>query len=271
MRSKLQSRISPLKRLRNLCFTVYFVLLFCERLAGGVLGIFLGGPESMLDSTTWIPKLVHPLTLLSLALGIFVMRRQWIPLFRTLAGHRESLNTRALAAGIGLFLLSGMLHTGFLLLPVQFTAYGALAIGLILHVITLSNRTDAKERIFSTAYLLCFSMTVPVVYDTAMTGMRGYVFMGVELVTMLYLVFAFASMTEVFLRTGCCNANPAVLFWMLVSVGATFLLRLPEYANWLIVGFALLTLLVWILILILDRRSIRFTLNPFDFTISPHF
>ncbi len=271
MRSRIESRISPIERLRNLCFTAYFVLLFCERLSGGILGIFLGGPESMLDSTTWIPKLVHPLTLLALALGILIMRRQWAPLFRSLAGHRTSLDTRALAAGIGFFLLSGMLHTGFLLLPIQFTAYGALAIGLILHVIILPNRTDARERIFSTAYLLCFSMTVPVVYDTAIGGTRGYIFMGVELVTMLYLVFAFASMTEVFLRTGCCNANPAVLFWMLALVGATFMLRLPEYANWLVAIFALLTLLVWILILIFDRRSIRFTLNPFDFTISRHY
>ncbi len=269
MKSELhiQNRISPLLRMRNLCFIIYFALLLCERLAGGILGIFLGGSESMLGADTLIPKLVHPITLAALLIGIIVMRRQWIPLLRTVGGNDVPLNTYSLSAGIGFFLLSGMMHTGFLLLSVQFTAYGFLIIGLILHEIGLSAGTETKERILATTYLLCFSMTVPVVYDTAISGVHGGLFVAVELITTFYLIFAFASMTEVFLRTGRCGANPTVLVLMLLLVGAVFFLRLPESANLLIAIFAVLTLFTWIFILILRRRSIRVSLNPLDFTL----
>lgn len=265
-KTKNQARISTLLRLRNLCIIIYFALLLCERLAGGILGIFYGGGESMLGSDTFIPKLVHPLALIALAVGIVVMRKQWVPLFRSVLGEDVPLNTWALSGGIGCFLLSGMLHTGFLILPVQFTAYGFIMIGFILHIIHFSGAISVKERVLSTAYIICFSMTIPVVYDTSIQGVQGTAFVIVELITTVFLVFAFAAMTEVFLRTGRCNANPAVLVSMLVLVGATFFLRLPEYANWLVAVFAVLTLAVWICILLFNRKSIRFSMNPFDFT-----
>lgn len=263
--TKAQTKIPTLLRLRNLCFIIYFALLLCERLAGGILGIFYGGKESMLGSETFIPKLVHPLALVAIAAGIAVMWKQWVPLFRSLSGQDAPLNTCALSAGVGCFLLSGMLHTGFLILPVQFTAYGFIIIGLILHIINFLGEISVKERVLSTAYVVCFSMTIPVVYDTALQSAQGVAFIIVELITTVYLVYAFAAMTEVFLRTGRCNLNPAVLVAMLITVGATFFLRLAEYANWLIAVFAILTLIVWICALILNRKSIRFSVNPFNF------
>ena len=259
------SRTPVLLLLRNLCFALYFLLLFGERLAGGILGIFRGGEESMLYSDTFIPKLVHPLALLALLCGIVVMRKQWKPLFLSVTGRNASVDSGALAAGIGCFLLSGMVHTGFLILAIQFTAYGLLAVGLIFHGIYFSNGLSGKERALATAYILCFSMTVPVIYDTALPGARGVAFIIVEIITNFYLIYAFASMTAVFLRTGRCSFQPLALLLMLILVGATFVLRLPESANWLIAAFAVLSLIVWLCTLFLNRPNIRLTADPFDF------
>ncbi len=268
MDDKLQTplRVAPLVRARNLCFIVYFVLLLCERLAGGILGIFRGGEASMLGAETLIPRLVHPLALLALLAGIIVMRRQWLPLLRSVSGTALPLDCNALAGGIGCFLLSGMLHTGVVLLPVQFTSYGFLMVGLVLHAVYYAEAGSARRRGWAVAYLLSFSMTVPVVYDTALEGVRRGLFIGVELVTTFYLIFAFSMMTAYFLRTGRCGANPAVLILMLILTAAVFFLRLPEYTNFLLAIFPPLTLLIWICIFCIERSSIRFSLNPFDFT-----
>ncbi len=263
-----ESRPPIWQRLENSAFLIYFAIMLCERLLGGVLGIFMGGKESMLDSSTPIPKLVHPMALIAAAIGIFAMRRQWKPLFRSAAGASCTVDCTELSCGIGFFLFSGMLHTGFSVLPLRFTAYGFLALGLIFHALQPEGKATARQRTLALIYIISFSMTVPVIYDTGIYGVRGGLFVAAEIVASCYLTFAFASMTETFLYKRRCGANPAVLVTMLGLVSAVFFLRLPEYKNWLIAAFAIITLAVWTVILILERKSIRASANPFDFGIS---
>ncbi len=249
---------------RNICFLLYFLILLVERSLGGILGIFLGEEESMIYSTSFIPKLVHPLTLIALLLGIVVMSKEWLPLIKGATGQEYEPNLKPLAGGIGFFLLSGMLHTGFLILPLQFAAYGFLLIGYILHEIVKFTYLTGREKAMALTYIICFSMTIPVVYDTKLENPLGLSFIIVELVTVLYLIFIFSYMSYVLLKTGKCNYNPTVLFLMLLLVGTTFFLRWDEYQNWLVAVFAVLTLLTFIVNLFINRKSVRLTLNPLD-------
>ena len=216
-------------------FLLYFLILAGERVQSLVRTISQNGMFSSL-----FDDFVNLTAILSLCSAVVILL-----VFN--AGFWKSLFTSfepdysALTIASGVILVSGMVHTQFTISPLQFAAYGMLIAAMILRTLELSG--DAESRFvlwYSLGYVTAFSMAIPVVYHSEISGARW--FHLVEAIVMLALVASFTIM----LRRLFIGFEEDQLMWVpliLMAVGDTAVLwmRWEEEINFFVLIFAALS------------------------------
>ena len=229
------------------CVLLYFVILFAER-AQSVIRVLLDGTSF----ATGFDAYVNTLTVLSLA-ATEALLVGWDGAFRRALAGRATPDYNRLSVTAGVLLLSGMVHTEHTLAPVQFAAYGALIVALILRTIEVAPGADPFKLWYSLVYLTVFSMAIPVMYRTFLP--HSAMFHVIEAVSAILLVFFFTVfMRRVFLGDGEDLLQKEPFLVAVVADAIILVLRWPEKVNTFVLIFAALTLVLFVIGKILFRR-----------------
>ena len=226
-------------------FLLYFVILFAERSRSlfSVIteGRLFAAEYDILVNMTAILSLLAAIVMLIVFNGSF-----WRSLFTAVVPNYSILTITC-----GVILVSGMVHTEYTIPPIQFAAYGALIVAMILRAAELSK--SAKDRFslwYSLVYLTAFSMAIPVMYQLHTAADLSYerMFYLVEADVMLLLVVCFTLMLRrLFLGTG-----ENLLLWipfLIMAVGDTAVLwmRWSDEINFFVLIFAVLSAVLFII------------------------
>ena len=230
---------------------LYFIILFGERTAAVIVGFVSENTfTSGSDPAQWYAHIVTLVSLAASLVAAFVNGRAFVFLFTRSACDYSRISLRGLAVTCGLVLAGGMAHTQFTLLWLQFVAYGFFFIGLLMRTLAAGTKgrpdVSVPRLAVSFAYLLCFSMAIPVVYPTGLADIE-IAFVTVEAVTALVLVAAFTRMTEIYCRSGgLINFGiPVILFTVAADI-ALIVMRAPETLNVFVAVFLALTVILWL-------------------------
>lgn len=166
---------------------VYFVVLFSERIQSlgrtGVTHWFESGYATF--STL--------LVIASMAASI-VMLALWNRTFwRSLVDASVRPDYFRLSITVGVALISGMVYTENTFGPIQFLAYGALILAMVLKTILVAKGGAAPLPLwYSLAYACVFSMAVPVIHPSKLAF--GTFFVIIETMFTLALICCFSLM-----------------------------------------------------------------------------
>ena len=232
---------SALVYLINLSFFLYFLILLVERI--------LSVAFSLADGINLFADGFHAYTysLVFLSIGAFLVylvlkcRENVKALFKP----NEAVGFRHLCIAAGILLLSGMVHTEHTIGVIQFVSYGILILGILLQVIlNVRQGGDKALHWLSFAYLVAFSMAIPVMY-------RSFL----ELHVLFHILEGFASfaLVAVFTILLLRVFNGADdLFYLVPIIGAVVLdvaliaMRWNEEANFFVLIFIVLSSLLFI-------------------------
>lgn len=226
----------------NWLFLLYFVILFAERLQS-LIRSAADGAAGMFQSP--FSAYVNILAMLSLVATLVYMavtqRSFFVSLF---TGQGADYAGLCIAAGI--LLLSGMVHTEHTVGPVQFISYGALIVAMILRTVEVQGSAGRPAILWlSLAYLVAFSMAIPVMYRSALP--HAAVFHVAEAVLSIVLVFAFTFMLRA-VFTGCAEWLFYLAPILIALIGDAFLIffRWNEEINWFVLIAAALSAVLWL-------------------------
>ena len=186
----------------HLLFFIYFAVLLSERMQS-LIRTFVCSLENSFNSGFNI--YVNTLSILSICATIVYLIATNRALFTGLctrsASVHNSIQMGALCIAAGILLLSGMVHTEYTIAPIQFGAYGALIIAMVIRTATVQSETDNKLLLWlSLIYLTAFSMAIPVMYRSDIA--HASLFHILEAITAILLVGAFTWMMYL-VFTGC--------------------------------------------------------------------
>ena len=219
----------------RLLFAVYFIVLTAERVQSIV--------RSVQDPTVFLfgdgfNRYTYLITFLSLAVSLIYLiisnGNFFAGIFTRSAQVHGRVRMGRLCAAAGLILVSGMVHTEYTVAPIQFGAYGALIVAIIIQTVLTQQRSDKRAlRWLSVAFLTAFSMAIPVMYrsDIANAGL----FHVLEAITALVLVAMFGGMLY---KVFCGDATD--LFYVTPMLTALVLdtvlivMRSREEINWFV-------------------------------------
>ncbi len=168
----------------RLLFFLYFTVLTGERLysliASGIAGVgfFDAGFNGY----------VYTAAILSIAAAyaylIYAVPNFFLCPFTFSRRVHDKIDMRALCVAAGIILVSGMVHTEYTVSGVQFGAYGALIVAMIIRTALAAKSSKSRVLLWlSLAYLTAFSMAIPVMYPST-----------VELSTLFYIFEAAAGL-----------------------------------------------------------------------------
>ena len=218
-------------------FLAYFIILFAERAQSIVRELFFRGSIKL--STFDI--FVTIVACISIAAALVLLAGFNADFWRSLFSPEKTPDYSRLTLTAGVILLSGMMHTEFTIAPVQFVAYGALIIGMILQTV-LNVRSDggAFRHWFSLAYITAFSMAIPVMYRSNIR--LSVLFHVIEAVAAFVLVAFFTLALRRIFTGNAKDLLSVVPFVSMVVLDAVILaLRWPEYVNMFVLIFAALS------------------------------
>lgn len=236
----------------NLSFFLYFLILLIERVLSVALSI-ANGINLFADGF-----FAYVYLLVFISIGGWLI---WTILFcrenvKSLFRFNEGIRFEKLCVGSAILLLSGMVHTEYTIAGIQFASYGILIVGLLLQ--TVLCQKNCKSRLIlwlSFAYLVAFSMAIPVMYRSLI---EAHVFFHIaEAITAIALVGVFAYF-EILLFRG--TEDLFIIWPLLVMVGLDALLitlRWPEEKNWFVLIFASLSLVLFLVGFVLKRARSR--------------
>lgn len=221
-------------------FLAYFIILWAERVQS------LIRLKDNKEDSDGFNAYVNLVTILSLAattvLLAFFNKSFWISLFKTEVVPDFTM----LSVTAGVLLIAGMVHTEKTLAGLQFGAYGALILAMILRTIeTARGAVNPFSWWYSLFFVIIFSMAVPVVYPTKIK--RAVLFYTIESVVSFALVTAFT----VFLAN-VMNGNAANLLWLapvaIVAIGDSIILYMSrkEEINRFLLTFGSATVLMFV-------------------------
>lgn len=168
----------------------YFVVLFAERAQSICRILFDKGTDFF---ATGFDTYVNLLTVASLAAAFVMLIGFNGDFWRSLFNGSVVPNYSILAITAGVILVGGMVHTEYTIAPLQFGAYGALIVAMILRTAQTASAADSKLTLwYSLAYLTVFSMAIPVMYHSHIE--RASLFHILSAITALVLVFCFTYM-----------------------------------------------------------------------------
>lgn len=244
--------------LKTAGFSLYFLILFVERLCALILSPTQGG-EYALCSGDAFNYVAYVVTALSLAAGTALFIRLFIRIGRSIrVGKGYDFDTDAkdwTIASVAL-LFGGMMHTGFTMAGVQFAAYGFLIGAMIVKCVeNCLSGEDKFLSIVSLVYATLFSMSIPVCYlTTAATPLRE-LFFAAEFLAVFTLVPCFGLLLFRLMTKGVTDFSPYLPAAMCVLSGLTIGLNWTAEINWFVLIFAGLTLLCYLTVgLIAHKR-----------------
>jgi len=219
----------------NLCFAMYFIILAAERL-NSVIAHIINGVALFSTRYISIVNLAIMASVVGAAMCLFVFRNE----ISFLPSGAEKSNYKVLCAASGILLISGMVHTDNTVTAAQFIAYGILIAAIILRAVIL--HLEGSEPIIlwlSVAYLVAYSMAIPVVYESAMEN--ASTFHIVEGVSMLCMVISFSCLlTALFCGKDNLFYIPNILAAIAFDV-ATIAMRWSESKNYFVLVFLIIT------------------------------
>lgn len=231
----------------KICFLAYFVILITERLISVIMtatsdcDMFAGNYDKFTFVTVF------------LSLGIFLI-------FLLLKGRsvfkfkEENPDYKGICIASGILLLSGMVHTQNTIVAIQFVAYAFLIAAILLKTILINKSSDNKKILWlSFAYLICFSMAVPVMYHSNMS--THFVFHLYEIAVTYLLVGLF---TFLLVRLFDEEENlfllvPAII--MVVLDAGLIIWRWQEEINYFVLIFVILSLILFVVGFILLKKG----------------
>ncbi len=151
-----------------------------------------------------------------------------------------------LAIAAGILLLGGMVHTEGSIPGMQFTSYGMILISMAIHTAQSVKRLGGGlVRWVSFAYIVAFSMAIPVVYHTQIAAAN--VFIPLEIVVSAGMVMMFTAMLRRFyMEDGRCRFFPIWFVFALFGDAAVLALRWQEEINFFVLIFISVTTLLWV-------------------------
>lgn len=213
----------------------YFLILAAERVQSLVRAM---GEGWKIAYGNGFFAYVNTLAILSLAGAAVLLIGFNGNFWRSLFDPSVAPDYTMLSVTVGVILLSGMVHTEYTVAPVQFGAYGALILAMILRTVEVSGTSSSKATLwYSIVYLTVFSMAIPVVYRSFIE--RATLFHIIEAVVSVALVVAFTYL----LRLVFVGQGENLLFWapiLIAVVGDAILLwmRWNEEINTFVLIFA---------------------------------
>ena len=233
-----------LNRLISIGFIGYTLILLVERILALILSVQNGG-EYALVSNNVMPTIYYAIVVLSITVGAVLLAmpiyKMTIQLFKP---ENYEFNWKELLLGSMIFLVSGMMHTGFTLSWLQFIAYAFLIGSMVCVTIDSCKRNKNNYKsIVSVVFLTLFSMSIPVAYASVneATQVPFYVF---TLVAVFAEIPLFGFMLFEFMNKGEIRFDYSPVIAMLALSASVVLLNFTsvENFNWFVAIFVVLTI-----------------------------
>lgn len=159
-------------------------------------------------------------------------------------GSRENLFPN-LAVASGLLLPGGMVHTEGSIPVMQFTSYGMILISMAIHTaVSVKKHGEPLMRWLSFAYIVAFSMAIPVVYHTRIA--LANIFIPLEIIVSAGMVVMFTVMLRRFYKeNGECRFFPGWFAFAAAGDAAVLALRWQEEINFFVLIFISVTAVLW--------------------------
>lgn len=220
-------------------FLIYFIVLYVER----IRSLVKTGREMLFSSKylIYVDSLAICSLIATTIMLLTINSNFWLSLF----DNSILPDYKILSITAGVVLVSGMVHTEHTIAPVQFGAYGALIIALVLRTIMVAKTgTDLLTLWYSLGFITVFSMAIPVVYPTKMK--MAALFVTIEAIVSLALVISFTLMLVALM----CGNGDHLLWWiptMIVLIGdsAIIAMQWKEGANYFVMVFAIITIIMF--------------------------
>lgn len=150
-----------------------------------------------------------------------------------------------LGIAAGILLLGGMVHTNGSIPVMQFISYGMILISMAIHTaenVKLSG--NAGKKWLSFAYIVAYSMSIPVVYHTSIA--LDWLFIPIECVVSVGMVTMFTIMlTRFYNGNGECRFGLLPFLVALFGDFAVLFLRWEEEVNVFVLIFLCVTTVLW--------------------------
>ena len=150
-----------------------------------------------------------------------------------------------LGIAAGILLLGGMVHTNGSIPPMQFISYGMILISMAIHTAqSVKKSKNADHKWLSFAYIVAYSMAIPVVYHTSIN--LAYLFIPIECVVSAGMVAMFTIMLTRFYN-GNGESNFSLLPFLIALFGdfTVLFLRWEEEVNVFVLIFLCVTTVLW--------------------------
>ena len=161
-----------------------------------------------------------------------------------------------LAVAAGILLLGGMVHTHGSIPPLQFTSYGMILISMAIHTaVKVKENGGGVWRWLSFAYIVAFSMAIPVVYHTEIE--LAAVFVPLEILVSAGMVVLFTIMLRGFYNgSGEYGFPLPPLLAALVGDVAVLALRWNEEINFFVLIFICVATVLYIAGIIAKKKAV---------------
>lgn len=229
--------------LKFIFLALYFLILTAERVIS--LVVCFSGDMSELDGLDYY---MIALTIFAI-FGAYIMavmkctdaaKRQDEEDFEP---NGDVFGNLAIAAGI--LLLGGMVHTHGSIPVMQFISYGMILISMAVHTIqNIKLHRGADKKWLSFAYIVAYSMAIPVVYHTNIA--LDYLFIPIECVVSAGMVAMFTIMLTKFYN-GNGESNFSLLPFLIALFGdfTVIFLRWEEEINYFVLIFLCVMTALW--------------------------
>lgn len=233
----MEKRFSKSNALKLVFLALYFVILTVERIIS--LVICFAGDMSTFDGLDYY----------MIALTIFAIFGAYIFIVVRFSKKSDSAKSENafgdLAIAAGILLLGGMVHTEGSIPPIQFASYGMILVSMAIHTIqNVKLEKNADKKWLSFAYVVAYSMSIPVVYHTSIE--LSYLFIPIEIIVSLGMVLLFMDMLRRF-YLGNGESTFSLLPFMIALFGdfAVLVLRWHEEVNTFVLIFICVTTVLW--------------------------
>ncbi len=228
-------------------FIGYFLILLVERVLALVFSVNQGY-ELALVNHTFIGIATYVITALSVVAGLVLFAKPCLGMFSKFFSKEkydlQSNYSKIILASM-VFLVSGMMHTGFTLAVVQFIAYGFLIMSMIVANIEFCLKDKANRFVYivSLIYLVLFSMAIPVVYTIIEYRVVFYI---TEFLAVFILIPLFGIALKSLFLKGRVSFCIYMIIPMVVLDTLIIGLKWNQEINWFLLIFASLTLLFYL-------------------------
>lgn len=150
-----------------------------------------------------------------------------------------------LSIAAGILLLGGMVHTHGTIPGIQFASYGMILVAMAIHTAqSVKAKGNADRRWLSFAYIVAYSMAIPVVYQTGIS--LSWLFVPLEVVVSAGMVVLFTIMLKHFFENdGDCTFSLPPFLVALIGDFLVLALRWYEEVNVFVLIFICITTVLW--------------------------